>query len=54
MKAFMLRRVESEPLSRVANIVQETLDDLLAKKVISHGQRLAITSEIAARLHPVL
>lgn len=54
MKAFMLRRVHSEPLSKVAHIVTEALEEMSTKGVISQAQRHAITAEIAARLHPVL
>lgn len=54
MKAFMLRRVNSKPLSRVAGVVTEVLEEMNAKGVITPSQRHAITTEIAARLHAVL
>lgn len=54
MKAFMLRRVNSEPLSRVAHAVTEALEEMNVKGVITPAQRHAITAEIAARLHPIL
>ena len=50
----MLRRVNSEPLSRVAHVVTEALEEMGTKGVITPAQRHAITTEIAARLHSVL
>lgn len=53
-KAFMLRRLESEPLSRMAQVVSEALDEMLSQAVISPAQRQAINAEIATRLHHML
>ena len=53
-KAFMLRRLESEPLSRMAHVVADALEESVDKGIINPAQRHAITVEIAARLHPVL
>lgn len=53
-KAFMLRRLESEPMSRMAHVVTEALEEMQTNGVINSNQRRAITAEIAARLHPVL
>ena len=53
-KAFMLRRLESEPMSKMAQVVAEALEEVTANGVISTTQRQAITAEIAARMHPVL
>lgn len=50
----MLRRVNSEPLSKVAHVVTEALEEMSAKGVITLAQRHALTTEIAARLHCVL
>ena len=53
MKAFMLRKTENEPLSRMAKAVANALEDSTAKGIISASQRRALTEEIASRLHPV-
>ncbi|KAK9817740.1 hypothetical protein WJX72_001471 [[Myrmecia] bisecta] len=53
-QAFMLRRVSSEPMAQMAHIVAEVLEGCQAKGVISQAQRMALTTELATKLHPVL
>lgn len=53
-QAFMLRKVESEPLARVASVVADTLERCTHKGILTASQRLAVTAELAAALHPVL
>ena len=50
----MLRRIESGPVGRVAKAVSDVLEASQAKGIITAMQRLALTAEIAAKLHPLL
>ena len=50
----MLRRVENEPLARVAVVVADTLERCTLQGIISASQRHALTAELAASLNPVL
>ena len=52
--ALMLRRLESAPLARMAAGVTEALEACQAKGLITPAQRHALTTELAARLHPIL
>jgi hypothetical protein len=54
LQAFMLRRIESGPVAKVACAVAEVLASCEAKGVISSRQRHALTAEIAGRLQNVL
>ena len=53
-KAFMLRRIESGPVARVARAVAEVLASCEAKGVITPQQRHSLTAEIAGKLQGVL
>lgn len=50
----MLRRVECEPVARVAHVVADTLERCVREGIITPGQRYALTAELAASLNPVL
>ena len=50
-QALMLRRLNSEPLARMAHTVAEVLDHCERTGVITTSQRHAITTELAAKLH---
>ena len=50
----MLRRVESEPVARVANVVADTLERCVRQGVITPAQRHALTAELATSLNPIL
>ena len=50
-QAMMLRRLESDPLARMAHRVAEVLDHCEHTGVITPSQRHAITTELAAKLH---
>ncbi|KAL3148265.1 hypothetical protein ABBQ38_013732 [Trebouxia sp. C0009 RCD-2024] len=50
-QAMMLRRLESEPLARMAHTVAEVLDHCEHTGVITVSQKHAITTELAAKLH---
>ena len=50
-QALMLRRLNSEPLARMAHTVAEVLDHCEHTGVITASQRHAITTELAAKLH---
>ena len=50
-QALMLRRLNSEPLARMAHTVAEVLDHCEHDGVITASQRHAITTALAARLH---
>ncbi|KAL0025763.1 hypothetical protein WJX77_009943 [Trebouxia sp. C0004] len=50
-QAHMLRRLNSEPLARMAHTVAEVLDHCEHTGVITAAQRHAITRELAAKLH---
>ncbi|KAL0033148.1 hypothetical protein WJX79_005638 [Trebouxia sp. C0005] len=50
-QAHMLRRLNSEPLARMAHTVAEVLDHCEHTGVITAAQRHAITTELAAKLH---
>ena len=54
MQAFMLRRIESGPVARVARAVAEVLASCEAKGVITPRQRHSLTAEIAGKLQGVL
>ena len=54
MQAFMLRRIESGPVAKVARAVAEVLASCEAKGVISSMQRHSLTAEIAGKLQNVL
>ncbi|KAK9785856.1 hypothetical protein WJX73_007544 [Symbiochloris irregularis] len=53
-QAFMLRRVESQPLARVAVVVADTLERATQQGVITQAQRHQLTVELAASLNPIL
>ena len=50
----MLRKVESEPLARLAIVVADTLERCVRKGVLTPAQRHALTAELAASLNPIL
>ncbi|KAK9851856.1 hypothetical protein WJX84_011935 [Apatococcus fuscideae] len=50
--AYMLRRIASEPLARMAHAVAEVLEGARAKGLIDSAQHHALTAELAARMHP--
>ena len=50
-QALMLKRLESEPLARMAHTVAEVLDHCVQSGTITASQRHAITTELAAKLH---
>ena len=50
----MLRRLESEPVARVAHGVADTLDRCVHQGIISPAQKHALTAELAAALNPLL
>ena len=50
-QALMLRRLNSEPLARMAHTVAEVLDHCEHSGIITGSQRHAITTELAAKLH---
>ena len=50
-QALMLRRLNSEPLARMAHTVAEVLDHCERSGIITGSQRHAITTELAAKLH---
>lgn len=54
VQAFMLRRIESGPVAKVARAVAEVLASCEAKGVISSKQRHSLTAEIAGKLQNVL
>lgn len=53
MKAFMLRKAESGPLSRMAKAVADALDESSNTGLITNAQKRALTERIASRLHNV-
>ena len=53
-QAFMLRRIESGPVARVARAVAEVLASCEAKGVITSLQRHSLTAEIAGKLQHVV
>lgn len=50
--AYMLRRIASQPLARMAHAVAEVLEGARAKGLIDSAQHHALTAELAARMHP--
>ena len=50
-QALMLKRLESEPLARMAHTVAEVLDHCVQSGTITASQRHSITTELAAKLH---
>ena len=50
-QALMLRRLNSEPLARMAHTVAEVLAHCEHTGVITASQRHTITTELAAKLH---
>ncbi len=54
VQAFMLRRIESGPVARVARAVAEVLASCEAKGVITPRQRHSLTAEIAGKLQGML
>jgi diacylglycerol kinase (ATP) len=53
-QALMLRRINDQPLARMAHTVAEALDQCECKGIITASQRHAISKELAAKLHPAL
>ena len=53
-QAFMLRRIESGPVAKVARAVAEVLASCEAKGVITSLQRHSLTAEIAGKLQNVV
>ena len=54
VQAFMLRRIESGPVAKVARAVAEVLASCEAKGVITSLQRHSLTAEIAGKLQNVV
>ena len=50
--AFMLRRIASEPVARLAHTVADVLEGARAKGIIDSSQHQSLTAELAARMYP--
>lgn len=53
VKAHMLRRLDSEPLAQMARTVADVLDACVTDNVITPAQKHRITTDLAAKLHPL-
>ena len=53
VKAHMLRRLDSEPLAQMARTVADVLDACVTDQVITPAQKHRITTDLAAKLHPL-
>ena len=50
--AYVLRRIASEPIARMAHTVADVLEGARAKGIIDSAQHQSLTAELAARMYP--